>query len=107
MRAQDQALDGAPLVRLMLDVLVALQIAQQRRCDLFIAVAAVVLEDRGEREGYVAPALVWLDWCNTGLLQIEIEVFEVAGMRDDLLALRAEVGSQIGDALQPARSRRS
>jgi hypothetical protein len=58
MRAQDQTLDGAPLVRMMLDVLVALQISQKRRCDLFIAVAAVVLKDRGECEGDFTPAPV-------------------------------------------------
>src|SRR6516165_11453825 len=113
MRAQDQALDGAPLVRLTLDVLVAVQIGHQRCCDLLIAIAAVVLEYRGKRKRYVAPAFVGLDLPGgvilreqTGLVQIEIEFLQTASMRDDYLPLGAEADRrQIGDALQPANVR--
>jgi len=87
-------------------VLVAIQISHQRGCDPFIAVAAVVLEDRGERKGYVAPAFIGLALPSgiilrqeTGLFEIEIEISQIASMRDNRLSLGAEANGQISNAL--------
>ncbi len=110
MRARNQALDGPPLVGLTLDMLVAVQISHQCGCDLLIAVTAVALENRGKRKGHVAPACVGLALPSlfvlrqqTGLFQIEIEFFQIAGVVDDGLPLGAEAdGRQISDTLQPA-----
>ena len=82
-------------------MLIAFQIAEQCRRDLLVAVTTIGFEDGSNRERNLAPALVWFDQ-DTRMLEIEIEVFEIAGMPDDRLALRAKVWGQISGALQPA-----
>jgi hypothetical protein len=76
------------------------KISQQRSCDLLVAETTIMLEDRGDRERDLAPALIWFDQ-DTGVLEIEIEVFEISRVCDDRSALCAEVGGQIGNAFQP------
>lgn len=104
MRAIQTALDRASqqlLVLVLQDMLIAIQLAHQRRGDLLRRIAAVGFENRGERQADFGPRIVSL-LDQAGVLQIGDQVGEVAFVVDDDLALWTEVGRQLGRVLQPA-----
>ena len=69
--------------------------------DLLVAVAAIMLEDGSEREDRLAPGFIGFEE-QASLIDVEVQIAEIAAVSYDHPALRIEVIGQIAEALQPS-----
>src|SRR5882762_7985938 len=84
----------------MIDVVIALQIAQQRGGDFLCCKATIQPEIPSQGEGYILPSRV-CGFPQSGLVKSIIQFFDGAGVCDDRACCRAKAVRQISNGFKP------